>query len=282
MFLYKTIPGLVRYLEEIRAAGDTIGFVPTMGALHEGHGSMIRHSVSEGHHTLVSIFVNPTQFDNQEDLHKYPRNITRDLEFLHDLGCHVLFLPDEKEIYPETESVSSKMDLGTLGTTLEGAFRPGHFDGVVQVMERLLWITEPDFLFMGEKDLQQLTIIRKLIKKMGINTALKGMPVVREESGLALSSRNERLSAEQKKKAVAIFRALEDARKNFDSSSEEDLRNQAVFGMESEGLKVEYFEFVNGDTMESIDSNGFNSGGVFAVVAAWCDQVRLIDNMRMS
>lgn len=282
MFLYKTIPGLVRYLEEIRAAGDTIGFVPTMGALHEGHGSMIRHSVSEGHHTLVSIFVNPTQFDNQEDLHKYPRNITRDLEFLHDLGCHVLFLPDEKEIYPETESVSSKMDLGALGTTLEGAFRPGHFDGVVQVMERLLWITEPDFLFMGEKDLQQLTIIRKLIKKMGINTALKGMPVVREESGLALSSRNERLSAEQKKKAVAIFKALEDARKNFDSSSEEDLRNQAVFGMESEGLKVEYFEFVNGDTMESIDSNGFNSGGVFAVVAAWCDQVRLIDNMRMS
>src|SRR5699024_7175039 len=151
----------------------TIGFVPTMGALHEGHGSMIRHSVSEGHHTLVSIFVNPTQFDNQEDLHKYPRNITRDLEFLHDLGCHVLFLPDEKEIYPETESVSSKMDLGALGTTLEGAFRPGHFDGVVQVMERLLWITEPDFLFMGEKDLQQLTIIRKLIKEMGINTALK-------------------------------------------------------------------------------------------------------------
>lgn len=281
MFLFKTITGLQSYLDEVRAAGETIGFVPTMGALHEGHGRMIRYAVAQGHHTLVSIFVNPTQFNSQEDLQKYPRHTGKDLRYLKELGCHVVFFPEEKEIYPDAGFTPTDIDLGNLATILEGAFRPGHFEGVVQVMDRLLQITEPDYLFMGEKDLQQLAVVRKLIAETGAEIKLVGMPVVREKSGLAMSSRNERLSEAQKKRAGAVFKALEYARQNFRTTPAEVLQKQAVEMMESEGLRVEYFTIVRSDTMEITDGNPVGDDNVFAVVAVWCDEVRLIDSMSM-
>lgn len=282
MFLFKTIDRFQDFLDDIRAKGDTIGFVPTMGALHEGHAQLIRHSIEEGHFTVVSIFVNPTQFNNQTDLNQYPRTTAQDLEFLYQLGCHAVFLPDEKEIYPDEGYDKVKVELGKLGTTLEGAFRPGHFQGVVQVMERLLRITEPDYLIMGEKDLQQLAVIRTLIRHLSMEIELVGRPVVREESGLALSSRNKRLSEEEKQKATAIFRALLRLRKDLDLLPKSVLLTRATEEMESEGLKVEYVEVVDGDSLEIVDEVEMDSGRVYAVVAAWCDQVRLIDSMKMN
>lgn len=282
MFLFKTIDRFQDFLDDIRAKGDTIGFVPTMGALHEGHAQLIRHSIEEGHFTVVSIFVNPTQFNNQTDLNQYPRTTAQDLEFLYQLGCHAVFLPDEKEIYPDEGYDKVKVELGKLGTTLEGAFRPGHFEGVVQVMERLLRITEPDYLIMGEKDLQQLAVIRTLIRHLSMEIELVGRPVVREESGLALSSRNKRLSEEEKQKATAIFRALLRLRKDLDLLPKSVLLTRATEEMESEGLKVEYVEVVDGDSLEIVDEVEMDSGRMYAVVAAWCDQVRLIDSMKMN
>lgn len=282
MFLFKTIDRFQDFLDDIRAKGDTIGFVPTMGALHEGHAQLIRHSIEEGHFTVVSIFVNPTQFNNQTDLNQYPRTTAQDLEFLYQLGCHAVFLPDEKEIYPDEGYDKVKVELGKLGTTLEGAFRPGHFEGVVQVMERLLRITEPDYLIMGEKDLQQLAVIRTLIRHLSMEIELVGRPVVREESGLALSSRNKRLSEEEKQKATAIFRALLRLRKDLDLLPKSVLLTRATEEMESAGLKVEYVEVVDGDSLEIVDEVEMDSGRVYAVVAAWCDQVRLIDSMKMN
>lgn len=282
MFLFKTIDRFQDFLDDIRAKGDTIGFVPTMGALHEGHAQLIRHSIEEGHFTVVSIFVNPTQFNNQTDLNQYPRTTAQDLEFLYQLGCHAVFLPDEKEIYPDEGYDKVKVELGKLGTTLEGAFRPGHFEGVVQVMERLLRITEPDYLIMGEKDLQQLAVIRTLIRHLSMEIELVGRPVVREESGLALSSRNKRLSEEEKQKATAIFRALLRLRKDLDLLPKSVLLTRATEEMESAGLKVEYVEVVDGDSLEIVDEVEMDSGRMYAVVAAWCDQVRLIDSMKMN
>lgn len=282
MFLFKTIDRFQDFLDDIRAKGDTIGFVPTMGALHEGHAQLIRHSIEEGHFTVVSIFVNPTQFNNQTDLNQYPRTTAQDLEFLYQLGCHAVFLPDEKEIYPDEGYDKVKVELGKLGTTLEGAFRPGHFEGVVQVMERLLRITEPDYLIMGEKDLQQLAVIRTLIRHLSMEIELVGRPVVREESGLALSSRNKRLSEEEKQKATAIFRALLRLRKDLDLLPKSVLLTRATEEMESAGLQVEYVEVVDGDSLEIVDEVEMDSGRVYAVVAAWCDQVRLIDSMKMN
>lgn len=282
MFLFKTIDRFQDFLDDIRAKGDTIGFVPTMGALHEGHAQLIRHSIEEGHFTVVSIFVNPTQFNNQTDLNQYPRTTAQDLEFLYQLGCHAVFLPDEKEIYPDEGYDKVKVELGKLGTTLEGAFRPGHFEGVVQVMERLLRITEPDYLIMGEKDLQQLAVIRTLIRHLPMEIELVGRPVVREESGLALSSRNKRLSEEEKQKATAIFRALLRLRKDLDLLPKSVLLTRATEEMESAGLQVEYVEIVDGDSLEIVDEVEMDSGRMYAVVAAWCDQVRLIDSMKMN
>lgn len=282
MFLFKTIDRFQDFLDDIRAKGDTIGFVPTMGALHEGHAQLIRHSIEEGHFTVVSIFVNPTQFNNQTDLNQYPRTTAQDLEFLYQLGCHAVFLPDEKEIYPDEGYDKVKVELGKLGTTLEGAFRPGHFEGVVQVMERLLRITEPDYLIMGEKDLQQLAVIRTLIRHLSMEIELVGRPVVREESGLALSSRNKRLSEEEKQKATAIFRALLRLRKDLDLLPKSVLLTRATEEMESAGLQVEYVEVVDGDSLEIVDEVEMDSGRMYAVVAAWCDQVRLIDSMKMN
>lgn len=281
MFLLKTVKALQRHLDEVRATGDAVGFVPTMGALHEGHSALIQHSIDEGLHTLVSIYVNPAQFNDSEDLQKYPRNVGRDVELLHNLGCHVLFLPGDAEIYPKNDMTPIDLDLGNLETTLEGAFRPGHFEGVVRVMERLLKIVEPDYLFMGQKDLQQLIVVRRLIQEMGLKVQLEGLPIVREITGLALSSRNERLTKSQREKAVVIYATLHDIQTNFINYPLAELRTLAKTRVRSAGLKMEYFEFVNGHTLEILQEHQDGEDDIFAVIAVWCGEVRLIDNMKM-
>lgn len=282
MFLFKTVQGLRTYLDEVRSRGETIGFVPTMGALHPGHEALIRHSIAEGHHTVVSIYVNPKQFNDPGDLEKYPRDPGRDLHILNNLGCQVVFLPGDEEVYPAGEDRSvSYLDLGKLGTTLEGAFRPGHFEGMVKVMERLLDIVEPDYLWMGQKDLQQLIIVEKLIRYLALDVKLEGRPIVREESGLALSSRNVRLTEAQKRKAAGIFQVLTEARGQYERESPENIKEKAMETLENRGLRVEYFEFVDGHTLELLTGQNGKTDSVFIVTAVWCDEVRLIDNIRV-
>ncbi len=281
MFLFKTVIALQAHLHRMSESGKSIGFVPTMGALHRGHGSLIEHSIKEGHYTVVSIYVNPSQFNDAEDLKKYPRPLKDDLQFLFDLDCDVLFLPSDQEIYPDSDNLKPDLDLGHLGSTLEGALRPGHFEGVLQVVSRLLEIVQADFMFMGEKDLQQLAIIRLLIKECGFSTRLEGLPIVRESNGLALSSRNERLSPENRLEASSIYNTLTETCQNFNNKSMEDLKVEAMSRLDHLPFRPEYFEFVRNDNLRIMnDKEGYN-GVVSAVAAVWCDEIRLIDNMEM-
>lgn len=281
MFLFKTVASLQAHLRQVREKGKTIGFVPTMGALHRGHASLIGHSIDEGHYTVVSIFVNPTQFNDAEDLEKYPKPIAEDLQFLFDLDCDVLFLPSENEVYPRGERVVPDLELAHLDSTLEAAFRPGHFEGVLQVVARLLEIVQPDYLFMGIKDLQQLVIIQMLIEKSGSPTQLKGLPIVREPNGLALSSRNERLTSENRKAASVIFKILTETRHNYKSKKLSELKTEAISQLDHLPFRPEYFEFVRGDNLAILNTKDDYNGTVYAVTAVWCDTIRLIDNMEM-
>lgn len=281
MFLFKTTPGVQHHIQSIRNPDIPIGFIPTMGALHEGHESLIRHSIESGYYTVVSIYVNPTQFNDAEDLKKYPRPISKDLSYLYKMGCHVVFFPDDREIYSKNNPVVPDIDLRNLNKTLEAAFRPGHFEGVLQVVNRLLDIVRPNILIMGKKDLQQLTIIRHMIEELNLSVQLEGLPISRESDGLARSSRNERLSDENRKKAVVIYKALHATATNFNKSPLSDLKAKALKLMDHLPFQTEYFEFVRNDTMEIIHDKKEYSGPTTAVTAVWCNDVRLIDNMEM-
>ncbi len=281
MFLFKTVAALQAHLQRIREKKRSIGFIPTMGALHSGHGSLISYSVEENHYTVVSIFVNPTQFNDPKDLQKYPRPLSDDLQFLSALGCDVLFLPSVQEIYPDEGIRTPEIDLEHLNTTLEAAFRPGHFEGMLQVVHRLLEIVHPDFLFMGRKDLQQLAIIRQLIRETNFSTHLVGLPIVREANGLAQSSRNELLSPENRNKASIIYHTLRSAVDQYKEKSLVQLKGEALDQMNHEPFRVEYFEFVQTDNLKIISDKMDYNGQVSAVTAVWCSGVRLIDNMEV-
>ncbi|MBY5958518.1 pantoate--beta-alanine ligase [Membranicola marinus] len=281
MFLYKTVTALQNHLQERRKEGKAIGFVPTLGALHRGHGSLIKASLNKQCYTVVSIYVNPTQFNDVDDLAKYPRPLVRDLQFLFDLGCDVLFLPTDGEVYPDGRKAGPDLDLRHLGTTLEAAFRPGHFEGVLQVVDRLLNIVQPDILFMGEKDLQQLLVIRKLIESKKLSIELEAVPTVREENGLALSSRNERLTAEHRAAASLIYTTLSWVAENFKSDKLEDLKSEAIAHLNQSPFRPEYFEFVRGDNLQILSQKDEYQGVIYAVTAVWCTDIRLIDNMAM-
>jgi len=282
MVLFKTIAALRSHLEHQRNKGRTIGFVPTMGALHNGHSSLIRHSLEQGHYTVVSIYVNPTQFNDPVDLEKYPRPLSADLELLNQIGCNAVFLPGDSEIYPVEGVTTTEIDLQHLGDSLEAAFRPGHFEGVLQVMHRLLDIVNPDFLFMGQKDLQQLAVVRQLISEAGFTTRLVGLPIVREENGLARSSRNERLSASERKKAGLIYKTLLETSNASHKSSLTELKFSALERLEKAGLRPEYFEFVRSDNLRLVHSREEYDGPITIVTAVWVGDVRLIDNMEMA
>ncbi len=285
MQIITTKADLERCIQACKAKGQTIGLVPTMGALHEGHASLVRKCVSENNITVVSVFVNPTQFNNKEDLAKYPRSLERDAELLDSIGANFVFAPTPEEMYSADEMNNTfRFDFGGLDQVMEGKMRPGHFNGVVQVVSRLFYLVKPDRAYFGEKDFQQLAIIHFMAERSELagtfgNLQIIGCPIVREQSGLALSSRNERLSADEKQTALAISRTL------FESLNWAKQPGATVANVQQRvidtinavpGLEVEYYEIVDQSTLLPTDT--FNHA--IGCVTVYCGPVRLIDNMK--
>ena len=278
MFLFKKVVDLQKYLIDKREKGNSIGLVPTMGALHEGHLSLIRQSKSQNDITVCSVFVNPTQFNNEEDLEKYPRTIGADIELLTEVDAEVLFLPNVEEVYPPSQDTSLNLDFGDLALVMEGKFRPGHFDGMAQVVWRLLSIVIPDRLYMGQKDFQQQAIVRDMLKQMQSNIELIMCPIVREEDGLAMSSRNVRLQPVHRVAASILSKTLQEAKVMIGEKSPKELREWALQAMQQPDFKPEYFEIVDGIKLERVhdfEATDF----VVACTAVWAGDVRLIDNL---
>ncbi|MCB0634630.1 MAG: pantoate--beta-alanine ligase [Lewinella sp.] len=278
MYLFQRSVDLQNWLETVRGHNRKIGFVPTMGALHDGHLSLIRQSAAENSFTVCSIFVNPTQFNDASDLEKYPRTPGNDIELLVGSGCNALFLPTVEEVYPTDLDTSVSVDLHPLDTVMEGAFRPGHFAGVVQVVYRLLQLVQPDQLYMGQKDYQQLTIIREMIRQLELPVKLVMVPIRREPDGLAMSSRNVRLSPAFRAIAPVIHRILQQVKEQVDEKSVSELEAWAMQQLAEAGLRPEYFEIVDGNTLKAISSLSKTKSAV-ACMAAWAGDIRLIDNM---
>lgn len=273
-----TINALQDELNALRQQGKSVGLVPTMGALHAGHASLVKRSVAENDVTVVSDFVNPTQFNDLNDLEKYPRTLEADCRLLEACGVSFVFAPSVEEIYPEPDT--RRFSFAPLDTVMEGIYRPGHFNGVCQIVSKLFDIVKPDRAYFGEKDFQQLAIIREMVKQMHFPLQIVGCPIVREADGLALSSRNARLSAEERKNALKISQTLFESR-NFAASHSvietkqfvEEAINQAP------GLRLEYFELVDGNTLQSIASWSDTTYAV-GCITVYCGEVRLIDNIK--
>lgn len=281
MQVYKTINTLRAALEEERSRGRSIGFVPTMGALHEGHLSLVSRSGEENTITVVSIFVNPTQFNNKQDLENYPRMPEEDIKMLQKAGADMVFLPEVDEIYTPGMPQKTPLHLPvSLTGVMEGAFRPGHFDGVVQVVSRLFDIVQPDRAYFGEKDFQQLAVVRFMTRALNYNIEIIGCPTKRETDGLAMSSRNLRLSVPERNSATIISKALAFIRDNHRSADPVQLKHQATEMINSGNLKTEYVEIADAETLEPVtDWNKVSNARAF--VAAFCGPVRLIDNMQV-
>jgi len=280
MILFKRAGDLTRWLQTQREAGHRTGFVPTMGALHEGHISLITISKRTTALTVCSIFVNPTQFNDPADFRKYPITIEKDITLLEKAGTDVLFLPDVSELYPAGTKDLEHYDLGPLETVLEGKFRPGHFQGVCQVMQRLLHIVRPDDLFMGSKDYQQCMVIQRLLQLVDLPTALHRCPIMREPDGLAMSSRNVRLNPEERFFAAGIHMALLTIRDAWAARNGiGDILDKATAILEENHFRIDYVSIANGTTLEPLTA--WQKDAV-ALIAAFMGEVRLIDNMNLS
>ncbi|NJL74921.1 MAG: pantoate--beta-alanine ligase [Saprospiraceae bacterium] len=277
MRIITTVATLHLHLNQLRKQGKSIGFSPTMGALHAGHSSLINEAKARKDYSVCSIFVNPTQFNQASDLQNYPRTLSDDVALLESLDNDLLFLPTVRSIYPATLKSIPDYDFGSLTQVLEGVYRPGHFTGVIQVMYRLLYLVQPNHLYMGLKDYQQQAIVRQLIEYAGLPTQLIPCPTVREEDGLAMSSRNKRLDAQQRNKAPLIYQVLQHAKAQTPHAIPTDIQTQAKHRLESEGFKVDYFEIVDSKTLLPITQ--FSDQSALACVAAWLGDVRLIDNL---
>ena len=277
MELIKSIAVLGNLLSGFRKEGKTIGLVPTMGALHEGHAALVKRCVAENDITVVSVFVNPTQFNNPEDLRLYPRTLDADCALLEKLGVDIVFAPDVEEMYPEPDT--RVFDFGMLDKVMEGRFRPGHFNGVAQIVSKLFYAVGPGRAYFGEKDFQQLAIVREMVKQLQIPVEIVAVPIVREESGLALSSRNMRLTPQQREIASEIFKTLKMSVEMISKQSVEDTKKFVVDRINNqEGLSVEYFEIVDGNTLQSI-TDWNDSSYIVGCIAVFCGEVRLIDNI---
>ena len=279
MHVFPLIKELRAFLDEQKAAGKKVGFVPTMGALHKGHLSLMRKAKAENDLLVVSIFVNPIQFNNPNDLKKYPRDVESDKKLLETVGCDALFLPSEEEMYPEP--VTKTYDFGALATVMEGVFRPGHFNGVAIVVHKLFDIVQPNRAYFGEKDFQQLAIIKKLVEMEQVPVEIVPCAIMREADGLAMSSRNVRLTPEQRKHAPFIHQKLLEAKQRKDVLCVNHLRQMIINLFEAnEHFKLEYFEIVDDRNLQPV--KGWNEKiGTVACVAAWMGEVRLIDNIRI-
>ncbi|MDR0438424.1 MAG: pantoate--beta-alanine ligase [Bacteroidales bacterium] len=262
-----------------QGANPIIGFVPTMGALHEGHLSLVRQARRENEVVVVSVFVNPIQFNNSEDLEKYPKDLECDLDLLKDVGSTIVFAPENAEMYPENPT--EVYNFGTLETVMEGAFRPGHFNGVAVVVKRLFDLVKPTTAYFGEKDFQQLAIIRALVEQENLAVEIVGCPTVREHDGLAMSSRNTQLSEEDRRIAPQIHKILRDCRDLMDVFTPAQLKEFAEDQLQKiPRTKLEYFEIVNAKTLQPIEKWKDCRRRV-ACVAIWLGDVRLIDNVKI-
>ncbi len=279
MLLFKEVERLQLYLEKKRKEGLTIGYAPTMGALHQGHASLIKKAKLENDICVCSIFVNPTQFNDPKDLEKYPRTEGRDIEMLVGLENDVLFYPTVEAIYPKGINIPT-FDFGQADKVMEGKFRPGHFDGVVEVVHRLLDIVQPDRLYMGQKDFQQFTLIQHMLNQMGSKTALMVCPIIREKDGLALSSRNVRLTAQNRKNAPIISKTLNQLNDWMAGGLTVKAAEKKAIAQLSElpDFKPEYLEIVDGHTLQPIEKMS-DTDYVVVCVAVWTGEIRLIDNV---
>lgn len=278
MIAFKKAEDINNYLLQAGSQGRSIGFIPTMGALHQGHISLIETAQKAGDLCVCSIFVNPTQFNDPKDFENYPSTIDTDIDQLEKAGCHILFLPSVTEMYPEGTANAKKYDLGYLETVLEGKYRPGHFQGVCQVVHRLLHIIPTNRLYLGQKDYQQCMVITKMTELAGLKTNIIICPTLREHDGLAMSSRNVRLSVPNRKKAVKISETLSHIKNNLKPGSLKNIKDRSIQNLTSAGFKVDYVEIADARSLQLInDWDGKTP--LVALAAAFLDDVRLIDNM---
>ena len=278
MKVIHTIKDLQAELSVLKAQGKKVGLVPTMGALHAGHASLVKRSVNENEVTVVSVFVNPTQFNDKNDLVKYPRTLDADCKLLEACGATYAFAPSVEEMYPEPDT--RQFSYAPLDTVMEGAFRPGHFNGVCKIVSKLFEAVKPHRAYFGEKDFQQLAIIREMVRQMQFDLEIVGCPIVREEDGLALSSRNARLSAEERENALKISQTLFKSRTFAATHTvSETLKfvEDAIAAVP--GLRLEYFEIVDGNTLQKVD-NWNQTSYVVGCITVFCGDVRLIDNIK--
>ena len=278
MKIVNSIKDLKAYLAEAKQDNKKIGFVPTMGALHNGHLSLVQHCVKNNDVCVVSVFVNPTQFNDKHDLETYPRTLEADCVLLESAGCDYVFAPSVEEMYPEPDTRT--FDLGTVSEVMEGAKRPGHFNGVCQIVSKLFNAVQPDRAYFGEKDFQQLAIIREMVRQLKYNLEIVGCSIVREEDGLALSSRNKRLSAEERENALNISRTLFKSRNFAATHTVSETQKMVEDAIEAApGLRMEYFEIVDGNTLQKI-SNWEDTSYAVGCITVFCGEVRLIDNIK--
>lgn len=279
MLIVSSASDVRKQVELCKAEGKTVGFVPTMGALHQGHLSLIRQSTESCDVTIASIFVNPTQFNDKEDLKRYPRMPEADAAMLEREGCNIVFMPTEQEVYPTPDT--RVFEFGQLDKVMEGAFRPGHFNGVAQVVSRLFDIVRPDKAFFGLKDFQQLAVIKQMVRQLRLNISIVPCEIVREPDGLAMSSRNMLLNPQQRAAAPAIYRVLKQAKEKMTELSPVQLAAYATTQINADKeLDVEYVEIVNADTLQPV-TEWSNAPEVQLCVAVKVGKIRLIDNIKL-
>jgi len=280
MEILSSIKQIKLYLAKEKQNKKTIGFVPTMGALHEGHLSLVRQCIKENDICVVSIFVNPTQFNSKKDLETYPRTLEQDYALLKEIGCNYVFVPSIEEMYPEPDTRS--FDFGTISQVMEGAHRPGHFNGVAQIVSKLFYAIEPDNAYFGEKDFQQIAVIRAMTKQLNIPVTIHSCPILRESDGLAMSSRNVRLTDQQRQKAPIIARTLKESTNFVPCKSVKEVVNYVTNTINAvPEMQIEYYEIVDGNSLEPIQ-DWSDSDNIVGCITVYCGEVRLIDNIRYS
>ncbi|QSW91508.1 MULTISPECIES: pantoate--beta-alanine ligase [Flavobacterium] len=282
MHIFYSKAALIAYLKTIKTANSTIGFVPTMGALHQGHLALMQRSLKENDDTVVSIFVNPTQFNNPEDLEKYPRTLEEDVKKMRGLSDKmILYAPTVDDIY-EGHTVSQTFDFDGLENQMEGKFRPGHFNGVGTIVKRLFEIVTPTNAYFGEKDFQQLQIVKKLVEKNNLPVHIVGCPIFREDNQLAMSSRNERLTPEERKEASIIYKTLTEAKEIFQNSTpEETIKFVENAFKDNETFELEYFVIADESTLLPIDHK-IKDKNYRAFIAVFVNSIRLIDTISLN
>lgn len=279
MLIIKEAGELEQYVARAKNNGRSIGFVPTMGALHRGHLSLVERCVKENDESVVSVFVNPTQFNNANDLATYPRTEEEDARLLAEAGVSVVFMPSVEAVYPDGTERDHEFDLGAAAEVMEGKYRPGHFQGVAQVVSRLFLLVRPDRAYFGEKDFQQIAVIRNMVKSEGIDVEIVACPIKRADDGLALSSRNALLTPEQRKVAPEIHAALMESKAYMPDHSLQATHDTVVDRLNAvPGMRVEYFEIVDAETMQPID-DWAEARWIVGCITVYCGAVRLIDNI---